>query len=486
MDEIFGYFPATSSPPSKLPMLTLLKQARAYGLGIVLATQNPVDLDYKGLSNAGTWFIGRLQTQRDKDRVLDGLEGASTATGHAFDRPEIDRLLSALGRRVFLMNDVHEQRPVLFQTRWTLSYLRGPMTREQIQSLMAPRKRPTGPPEAHPDGAVASSPPPASTAMSAAGARPVVPPDVPLAFVPRRATVGPGESIVYRPSILGVARLHYADKKAGVDHWETLALLQPIGESMPAEPWADSVPIDDGVPELDKAPEAGARFAPMPPELSRARCYADWSKSLKNYLYRERTLDLWICPEVKATSTPTEAEREFRLRVAQASRERRDREVEKLRAQYAPKMTTLEDQIRRARERLEREQAEANRSTWDATVAMGTSVLGALFGRKAVTKANVGRAASAAKAAGRAAQQHGDIGRAEGSLEALRRKYAKLEAEFHEEVSQITPPLRPEAVAMVPLPIRPRKTDITVEQVVLAWTPWKVGAVGGPEPAYRA
>jgi hypothetical protein len=499
MDEIFGYFPATANPPSKLPMLTLLKQARAYGLGVILATQNPVDLDYKGLSNAGTWFIGRLQTQRDKDRVLDGLEGASTSSGHAFDRPEMDRVLSALGQRVFVMNNVHEERPVVFQTRWTLSYLRGPLTREQVQSLMASRKRsmarpsPSTSPEAHPDGtgsAAAAAGAPASTsspsaALAAAGARPVVPPDVPVFFVPRRSRVEPGESILYRPSILGVARLHYADKKAGVDHWETLALLQPIGEAMPAEPWAESVPFDDGVPELDKAPEAGARFAPLPPELARAKCYAEWTRSLKNYLYRERTLDLWNCPEVKAISRPSEAEREFRLRVAQASREERDRKVEALRAKYAPKMSALEDQIRRARERLEREEAEANRSTWDATIALGNSVLGTLFGRKAISKTSVTRAASAARAAGRAAQRHGDIGRAEGSLEALQLKYAKLEAEFHEEANEVAPPIRPEAVALEPLPIRPKKADITVEQVVLAWTPWKVGAHGRPEPAYQ-
>ncbi len=144
MDEIFGYFPSTSNPPSKVPMLTLLKQARAFGLGVVLATQNPVDLDYKGLSNCGTWFLGRLQTQRDKDRMLEGLEGASTATGHAFDRAEMDKTLSGLGRRVFVMNNVHDERPVVFQTRWTLSYLRGPLTREQIQTLMTARKQAMG------------------------------------------------------------------------------------------------------------------------------------------------------------------------------------------------------------------------------------------------------------------------------------------------------------------------------------------------------
>ena len=126
-------------------MLTLLKQARAFGLGVVLATQNPVDLDYKGLSNAGTWFLGRLQTQRDKDRVLEGLEGASTVAGHAFDRKKMDEILSGLGNRVFVMNNVHEDKPVVFQTRWALSYLRGPLTREQIQALMAPRKQASAP-----------------------------------------------------------------------------------------------------------------------------------------------------------------------------------------------------------------------------------------------------------------------------------------------------------------------------------------------------
>src|SRR5947207_7401418 len=117
MDEIFGYFPPVANPPSKQPLLTLLKQARAFGLGVVLATQNPVDLDYKGLANTGTWFLGRLQTERDKDRVLEGLEGA----GSNFDRGAMDKMLAGLGKRVFLMNNVHEKQPVLFETRWTLS-----------------------------------------------------------------------------------------------------------------------------------------------------------------------------------------------------------------------------------------------------------------------------------------------------------------------------------------------------------------------------
>jgi hypothetical protein len=495
MDEIFGYFPPTANPPSKVPMLTLLKQARAFGLGVMLATQNPVDLDYKGLSNAGTWFLGRLQTQRDKERVLEGLEGAATVAGHVFDRQKMDEILAGLGRRVFVMNNVHDDRPVVFQTRWTLSYLRGPLTREQIQSLMVLRKQAT---EHHQqlDQAGTSSPvataAPASALASgsalapnpASGARPVVPPDVPEFFVPRRGRVEAGETLLYRPALLGVARLHYTDKKAGIDHWETLALLHRIDDAMPVEAWSQSEPFDDGVPELDKGPEAGARFALLPAELARAKCYAEWTKALKNYLYRERTLDVWTCPALKEWSRPTEPEREFRLRLAQASREQRDRQVEALRAKYAPKMSALQEQIRRARERVEREQAQANRSTWDATVALGSSVLGALLGRKTLSKTNVTRAASAAKAAGRAVQQRGDVGQAGESLDALQRRYVKLEAEFQEEVDTLAAALRPEAVELKPLPLRPKKADITVEQVVLAWTPWKTQAEGRLEAAY--
>jgi hypothetical protein len=482
MDEIFGYFPPTANPPSKVPMLTLLKQARAYGLGVVLATQNPVDLDYKGLSNAGTWFLGRLQTQRDKNRVLEGLEGASAAANQAFDRRKMDDLLSGLSNRVFVMNNVHDEQPVVFQTRWALSYLRGPLTREQIHTLMAPRKRATtaGPSNARTTSASSSltspalSTAPASPAPPASptgGVRPVVPPDVPEFFVRRRAPAQAGESLLYHPALLGVARLHYTDKKAGVDHWETLALLRRVDSPLPAEPWDQSEVLEDCVPELDKVPDGGARFGSLPGELARAKSYTQWTKALKNFLYRERTLPLWSCPALKAWSRPGETERDFRLRLVQASREERDKAVEALRVKYAPRQAAIQEQIRRAYERLEREQAQASRSTWDATIAMGSSVLGALLGRKAISKTNVTRAASAAKKATRAAQEHDEVGQAAGSLESLRQKYDELQTSLQEEIQSLDAALRPEALALEASPLGPRKTDIIIERVVLAWTP---------------
>ncbi len=495
MDEIFGYFPPTANPPSKVPMLTLLKQARAFGLGVVLATQNPVDLDYKGLSNAGTWFIGRLQTQRDKDRVLEGLEGASTAAGHAFDRKEMDEMLSGLGSRVFVMNNVHDDHPSVFQTRWTLSYLRGPLTREQIQTLMASRKQSAlkqsaGPiptssstSESTSAAATASAPAPASSLENRV-TRPVVPPDVPEFFIPRRALSRAGESLLYRPSLLGIARLHYAEKKAGLDYWETLALVRSIDGAVPAEPWDGSEPFDDGVPELDKTPEAGGRFSSLPMELARAKSYVAWTKELKSFLYRERTLRIWNCAALKEWSRPLESEREFRLRLVQASREERDQGVETLRAKYAPKLDSIQDQIRRAQEKLEREQTQASRTSWDAGFAIGGSILGAILGRKTISKTNVGRATTAAKAATRAAKQRDDVSQAASSVDSLRKKHDDRFAEFQQKIESMAAALRPEALVLDALPIRPRKTDITVEKVVLAWMPYQVAAEGRVEAVH--
>ena len=202
MDEIFGYLPPVANPPSKGPLLTLLKQARAFGVGVVLATQNPVDLDYKALSNAGTWFIGRLQTERDQQRVLDGLEGSATSAGGRFDRRHLGQILAGLGNRVFLMNNVHEDQPVLFESRWAMSYLRGPLTRDQIRKLMEPlqpalaaaaatRVGPT-PAAAKPAGLEPAGPTPVgrgAEAPAGASGRPIISPAVAQFFLPLRGSL---------------------------------------------------------------------------------------------------------------------------------------------------------------------------------------------------------------------------------------------------------------------------------------------------------
>jgi hypothetical protein len=239
MDEVFGYLPPSRIPPSKPPLLTLLKQARAYGLGVVLATQNPVDLDYKALSNAGTWFLGRLQTERDKNRVMDGLDGAAAFDEAGLDRREMDRILGGLQSRTFLLNNVHEDGPVLFRTRWAMSYLRGPMARPEIRRLMEPRREAAAGdmPRATESSlrAEAGSPPIADRPESAKTQieRPVVPPGVEEAFV----RPGPGRTEgPYRPALLAEVDLHYARSALRLDEWERVVCVAPLPAKVPRIP----------------------------------------------------------------------------------------------------------------------------------------------------------------------------------------------------------------------------------------------------------
>jgi hypothetical protein len=497
MDEVFGFFPPTANPPSKTPMLTLLKQARAFGLGVVLASQNPVDLDYKGLANAGTWFLGRLQTERDKARVLDGLEGASAEAGAKFDRKLMGETLSRLSNRVFLMNNVHDDQPVVFQTRWTLSYLSGPLTRDQIRSLMAPKKAALAPPAAVPSStaapnsagpAAATTPAPAASApintFVGADQRPVVPPGIPEFFVPLRSKVAPGQKLRYLPSLLATGRVHFTDAKSSLDHWDQVALLSPVGEAVPDDVWESAKPWEGDAPELEKQPENAAGFASLPGQLTKPKSYTSWTTALKSHLYRSELLTLWKCGTLSAASKPNESEAEFRLRLSQAAREDRDSQVEKLHDRYGPKMNTLKEQIRKAEQRVEKEKTQATQQTVQAGISVVTSVLGAFFSKKMTSTTNIGRAATAMRAAGKATLQHGGVNHAEETVEALTQRLADLETEMKQEVDAIQERLQPDKLQLDQLQLKPKKSDISIDKVVLAWLPYKVAPDGSTEPAY--
>ncbi len=473
MDEIFGYFPPSAAPPSKLPMLTLLKQARAFGVGVLLATQNPVDLDYKGLANAGTWFIGRLQTERDKLRVLDGLQGAMDAASHAFDRQEMDRLLSGLGSRVFLLNDVHEDAPELFQTRWTLSYLRGPLDKDQIKLLSAGQRGDA----AAPAGTAPQRPAP--SAASTGARRPVLPPGVSEAFLP--ATPGSG-TLSYRPSVLGQARLHYVDKKSAVDAWESVALLAPIDGSTVQWDEAQELPGDAGS-RLGSVPSEGATFDESPAAVTNAGAWADWKKSLAAALYQSRPLKLFRCDALGEVSTPGESLAEFKARLVHSGREQRDADVDALRKRWAPKLQSLQNAVQRAQKTLADQQAQASGQTLDTVVTVGTTLLGAFLGRKAVSVTNLNRARTALRSGSRTVKERQDVGTAEQQLETAKKQLGDAEAEFQEETEKLQAAAGPDARAMVEFTVPPRKSDIAVGNLLLAWSPWRAGADGLPAPA---
>jgi len=474
MDEIFGYFPPTAAPPSKLPMLTLLKQARAFGVGVLLATQNPVDLDYKGLANAGTWFIGRLQTERDKLRVLDGLQGAMDAASHAFDRQEMDRLLSGLGSRVFLLNDVHEDAPELFQTRWTLSYLRGPLDKEQIRSLTGGQRGTDATAKGSADAP--ARPPPAP---SAGGRRPVLPAGISEVFLP--ATPGSG-ALSYRPGILGQARLHHVDKKAAVDAWQSLALLAPVDGGSVQWDDATELPGDVGT-RLGHAPAEGATFDESPAAVTNAGAWGDWKKSLAAALYQSHPLRLFRCDALDEVSTPGESLSEFKARLGHSGREQRDADVEALRKKWAPKLQTLQNAVQRAQKALADQQTQASGQTLDTMVTVGTTILGAFLGRKTLSVTNLNRARTALRSGSRTVKERGDVGTAEQQLEAARKKLADAEAEFQEETENLQAAAAPESLSVVEFTVPPRKSDIAVGNLLLAWTPWRAGPDGLPVPA---
>jgi len=471
MDEIFGYFPPSAAPPSKLPMLTLLKQARAFGVGVLLATQNPVDLDYKGLANAGTWFIGRLQTERDKLRVLDGLQGAMDAASHAFDRQEMDRLLSGLGSRVFLLNNVHEDAPELFQTRWTLSYLRGPLDREQIKQL-------SGPPAAGGAPTKAAEPPPKPAPAPGAGRRPVLPPGISEAFLP--ATPGSG-ALSYRPAVLGQARLHYVDKKAAIDAWQSVTLLAPVDGSSAQWDEASELPADAGT-RVASAPAESASFEESPAAVTNAGAWAEWKKSLAAALYQSRPLKLFRCDALDEVSTAGESLAEFKARLSHSGREQRDADVEALRKRWAPKLQTLQNAVQRAQKALADQQSQASGQTLDTVVTVGTTLLGAFLGRKTLSVTNLNRARTALRSGSRTVKERQDVGSAEQQLETAKKQLADAEAEFQEETDRLQAAAAPEALAVVEFTIPPRKSDIAIGNLLLAWTPWRSGADGVPTP----
>ena len=495
MDEIFGYFPPVANPPSKLPLLTLLKQARAFGLGVVLATQNPVDLDYKGLANTGTWFIGRLQTERDKQRVIEGLEGAAATQGAGFDKEAMERTLAGLGSRVFLMNNTHEDAPEVFQTRWTLSYLRGPLTRNQIKVLMQATK--AAPPaqaaaaraaaSAAPATKAAASPPTASPAetSSPASVRPAIAPDVQQFFIPTRGSA-PGETaLLYRPMVLGAGRVNFVDTKLGVDQSVEVCCLTPITDEAVPVSWENSQEAGIAVSDLEKDAAGDAQYHEAPAVAGKAKSYQGWTKDFVAFLYGTQKLELLKSSSTREYSKPGESERDFRVRLQQSVRESRDAQIEQLRQKYAPRMAGLQERIRRAQQAVERESAQANQAKLQTAISFGTTLLGAFLGRKAVSVSTLGRATTAVRGVGRSMKEQQDIGRAAESVEALQAQLAELEAELQAEAQALEAKTDAQSEPLETISIKPKKTNISVQLVALAWTPFWLDESGDKTAAWE-
>jgi hypothetical protein len=468
MDEIAGFLPPVAQPPSKQPLLTLLKQARAFGLGVVLATQNPVDLDYKALSNAGTWFIGRLQTERDKARVLDGLEGASASAGSSFDRASLDKLLSGLDKRVFLLNNVHDKAPVLFQTRWTLSYLRGPLSRDELRTLCG--NTPASAPAA---ASAASSPKAAETAMGSSR-RPTLAPDVSQYFVPEVGAAAPGHSLYLEPRLLGASRITFSDAKLGVNLAVDDVFVAPFSAGVVSADWAKCDRMSVSVEDLSQdAPEA-AEYGDLPATAAKGKSYEAWSKTFVQWVLANRTVELFKSPSQGLLSAPDETEKDFRARLQLKGREARDAAAEALTQKYAPLHDRLTRALQSAQQRVEREKAQANQAKIQTGVSLATTLLGALVGRKVISAGTLGKATTAARSAGRAMKQSQDVELANASVEQVQQRISDLDADFQAELAQAQASVNPVTEKLETVVLRPTRTKVAVKLVGLAWLPhWK-------------
>ncbi len=485
MDEIYGYLPPTANPPSKRPMMILLKQARAFGLGILLATQNPVDLDYKALSNIGTWWLGRLQTERDKARVLDGLEGAASSQNAKFKRSDMEKLLAGLGNRVFLMNNVHEDGPVVFNVRWIMTYLRGPLSRNQIKSLMDPKreefasvirkakvgktasvKTATKAKVKAEDDEDSGFLPPSSAkddeeeSSSGIAIRPKLPDGASEYFQ------NDGGSGTYKPALLRSAVVLYNDDKKKINGRVTVTVCNEIDAANAKVDWDTflDIPRDLELSKLDKNPAEDASFGELPSAAQKAATWKTIAKDFSSWVYANHQAEVFFSPLLEAYSNFGESQADFRVRVSQVARELRDKAVEELRGKLTKQAKSIEDKAARAMQKVDTQKAQASSAKWSTAAAIGGTLLGALFGRKGglISSTNVSKVGSVMRESREAAA-------AEEEVERYRQELKALDQQLEDETQKIRDQYDPTALVLEPVKLTPQKKNITTSAVGILW-----------------
>lgn len=438
MDEIFGYFPPTAMPPSKLPMLTLLKQARAFGLGIVLATQNPVDLDYKGLANTGLWFIGKLQTERDKLRIIEGL---TTNNQKDFSPKDFDQLMQKTGQRIFIVRSVYEKEPFLFQTRFSLSYLRGPLTLNEISKLMKGKYQA----DQEEDAFV--------TTIS----KPIFPPSVEEFFLKSGAQ--------YEAFVGGFAKLHFVDSKNKIDTWKDLLLVASPNEQGSSVDWGRGKDLSFAINDLSKDAPTNGQFEQPPAGLLQEKNYKAFATSFSNWLYESETFPLYKCAELGSVSNVDETESQFRTRLDLLVREKRDEAIQKIKDRYNIKINALQEKIRKAEQKKSTQENQAFYQKIEAFTSMIATVIGAIVG-KSMSRETVSSASTSIRRAGKIAKENEDVARAGENLSTLDQELAEAESELQGEIEKIQ---APHDLQIETISLKPRKSDIRVEKISIIW-----------------
>jgi hypothetical protein len=396
------------------------------------------------------------------------LEGIAAGTGHAFDRQSMEQTLAGLSSRIFLLNNVHEDEAAVFETRWTMSYLRGPLTRSQIKTLMDPVK---STPRAVPS-------PPAASLLSSTVVKPssqqqppVLPPQIPQYFIPVRNNAAGDADLIYHPMVFGAAESRYSNtKSSGVT--QALVLLSTITDGPVPVDWGQGLALDVPVTDLERTPESNARFADVPTAAGQAKNLETWKKDFANWIYRNHRLELLESTSLDLVSNPGESERDFRIRLQQSAREQRDDALQQLRQKYAAKIATLEEKKRRALQAVEREAEQAKAQKLETAISFGATLLSSLMGRKTFSSSTLGRATSAARGVGRTMKESEDVQRAQDTAEAVTQQLADLDAQFKTETATLDKFTDPQAQTLEKVSLKPAKANIVVKLVALAWVPF--------------
>jgi hypothetical protein len=512
MDEIYGYLPPTAVPPSKGPLLRMLKQARAFGLGLLLATQNPVDIDYKALSNTGTWLIGKLQTERDKNRLLDGLESAAGG----IPRAAMDKLISSLGKRVFVLHNVHEKMPVLIQTRWAMNFLAGPMTRTQIPALnqlvgageSAPVPAPVSRKASTPKPSVeAFQPIPVSSSLSEVEVaqpapsrqssvvnrqsdgsltKPTLPAGIREYFLPQNYSLPEAfqsvkkpmpsqamiQGVMYRPTLLAAAQVRLLDRKYGVDSEVTKAALVDVLDRRGVVRWDDFPYAGPSLDKVENMPVAGARFSSMESPLNDSKMITALQKDFSDWLFRNTEVTARANARLKVFGGPDVSQAEFMKACSDAAREGRDAELEKKASAIDKKIKSVEDKLIKEERELRQDQEDLrnrNIETGLSGVETVASFLG--LGRKKSLSTSVSKYRMAQNA-------KEDVQESEDAITQYKRELADLQRQREEIESVVNDSWGSVVNDISEVSIKPKKTDIYVNLFGVAWKPYYIVQTG--------
>lgn len=456
MDEIFGYFPPNANPPSKQPMLTLLKQARSFGVGIILSTQNPVDIDYKGLANIGTWFIGRLQTKQDKEKVIDGL---SSAVEGKIDKNEIENLLSNLEKRTFIMKNINEDGIKVFQTRWALSYLKGPITKEQIKFLMANKI------------SNISSIKPQITTPKEQGQKSSSQQNSPKPLIPnileqKYLYSSQSDSYYLQGYLVFKCSVHFSDTAKNID------LTSELNYKFYLQKEAQNINFEEleefKLNSFETTQRVNSNYYETPIFIQNEKELKQIQKDFTDYIYRNTKLSLFKNDTLKIISKQNESLTDFKIRIQDRLNEKIDEQLENLQIKFKKTNDTIEDKLNKLFDKLQKEQLQASATTTDTIISIGTSLLGAFFG-KSTSASTLGKVASSAKGANKILKERNDVKYVESEIQQLQIQKEELQKTLEDEISKINEENKISNFQIEDIFIKPKRTDIFNVKLELLW-----------------